>query len=267
MSKRETDNRSHDALGLDGFGEVPGDQGLSLEKLSESFARLLDQGEEPYRPEEAAVAGQTAGVSGRAEATAGEVCGDNDPADPNDASPKDDACPLTPRSVLEAMLFVGHPENEPLTSQEITALMRGVRPAEVDELIRQLNQTYLEEGCPYIVQSVGAGYRMTLRPQYHPLREKFYGKIRQARLSQAAIDVLAIVAYHQPIVRREVDRLRQRPSGAILRQLVRRGLLRIQRRQDPRRTADYFTTDRFLDLFGLESLEELPRSQELQPEV
>ena len=71
MPERETDDGSNDALGLGGFGDVPSDQGLSLEQLSESFARLLDQGEEPYPPEETAAAEQTAGVSGQAEVTPG----------------------------------------------------------------------------------------------------------------------------------------------------------------------------------------------------
>jgi segregation and condensation protein B len=172
-------------------------------------------------------------------------------------------CPITPTSILEAILFVGHPENEPLASGQIAALMRGVRPAEIDELVRQLNASYAEEGCPYTIESNSGGYRMSLRPQYHSLREKFYGRIRRAKLSQSAIDVLAIVAYHQPVVRDQVDQLRDRPSGSILSQLVRRRLLQVHWRHDHRRTAEYSTTDRFLELFGLDSLNALPRGQEL----
>ena len=104
---------------------------------------------------------------------------------------------------------------------------------------------------------------MTLRTAFYPVRNRFYGKVREARLSQAAVDVLAIVAYQQPLSSEQVSRLRGRPCSHVLSQLVRRGLLRIERRGEKLRTPYYFTTDRFLELFGLESLEDLPQSEEL----
>ena len=110
----------------------------------------------------------------------------------------------------------------------------------------------------------GGGYRLTLRKSFHPLRNRFYGRIREARLSQGAIDVLAIVAYQQPLTSEQIGRLRGKPSSHVLAQLVRRGLLRIERKDTKRRTAQYFTTDRFLQLFGMQSLEDLPQSEELQ---
>ena len=102
----------------------------------------------------------------------------------------------------------------------------------------------------------------TLRDEYAPLRDKFYGRIKEARLSQAAVDVLAIVAYRQPLTRDQIDTLRGKPSSGVLAQLVRRGLLRIERPQDAPRRPQFYTTDRFLQLFGLQSLVELPRSQD-----
>ena len=248
MSKPQSTTGQNE-FGLDKFCDVPHDQGLSLERLSASFSRLLGKSDDPQ------TAPDTVGVD--ATSASAHAAGQSDPA------PTDDGYPITPRSIVEAVLFVGHPDNEALTSPQIAALMRSVTPAEVDELVRELNATYAVEGCPYYFESVGAGYRMTLRRKYHGLRDKFYGKIKQARLSQVAIDVLAIVAYNQPIARAEVNKLRGNPSGAILTQLVRRQLLRVDRRQDARRTALYSTTHRFLSLFGLESLEDLPRGQEL----
>ena len=192
----------------------------------------------------------------------GEATAELDGSDDLRNSPAD-ACPVTPRSILEAVLFVGHPANQPLSSREVARLMRGVRPAEVDQLVRELNAVYAEDGSPYFIESLGSGYRMTLRRQYQALREKFYGRVRQARLSQPALDVLAIVAYRQPVLRAEVDQLRGKPSGAILTQLVRRQLLRIEHRPAPPRAAAYYTTDRFLAVFGLESLDDLPREQDM----
>ena len=160
------------------------------------------------------------------------------------------------------MLFVGHPNNEPLTSRQVAGLMRGVRPQEIDALVNELNATYREEGCPYHIVSVGTGYQLALHEQYAPLRDKFYGRVKDARLSQAAVEVLAIVAYRQPIGREEIDALRGKPSSGVLSQLVRRRLLRIERQSEPPRRTDYFTTDRFLELFGLQSLDDLPQSED-----
>ena len=72
----------------------------------------------------------------------------------------DDACPVSPRSILEAMLFVGHPDNEPLKRQEAAALIRGVEPAEIDDLVCELNTTYDEQDAPYTIASDGPGYRL-----------------------------------------------------------------------------------------------------------
>jgi segregation and condensation protein B len=160
------------------------------------------------------------------------------------------------------MLFVGTPDHAPLTSQGVASLMRGVRPAEVDELVRELNEQYAANRCAYKIESAADGYRLVLRDEFAGLRDRLHGRIRQARLSQAAIDVLALVAYHEPLTSDEVSKKRGRPSGPILTQLVRRQLLRIERPAEAPRTPRYFTTRRFLDLFGLESLSALPRSQD-----
>ena len=161
------------------------------------------------------------------------------------------------------MLFVGNRESRSLSAVRAAGLMRGVEPEEIAGLVGELNRRYAANGCPYHVASEGGGYRLTLRKAFHPLRNRFYGRVREARLSQAAIDVLAIVAYQQPLTSEKVGRLRGKPSSHLLAQLVRRGLLRIERRQAKRRTAQYFTTDRFLELFGLQSLDDLPQSEEL----
>jgi segregation and condensation protein B len=174
-----------------------------------------------------------------------------------------DSCEISPASILEAMLFVGDPASEPLTSQRAAELMRGVTPEEIPDLVDQLNRRYAARGCPYHVVSEGAGYRTTLRPEYGVIRNRFYGRIREARLSQVAIDVLAIVAYRQPITAEQVNQHRGRPCNQLLTQLVRRRLLRVQRDPDSPRVARYCTTDRFLGVFGLESLNDLPRSDDV----
>ena len=115
---------------------------------------------------------------------------------------------------------------------------------------------------PYFVESVGGGYRLSLRDEFNSIRERFYGKIREAKLSQAAIDVLAVVAYHQPIDRKEVDKLRGEESVRVLNQLVRRELLSVERTDEKPRRSIFSTTERFLKLFGMNSIDELPQTQD-----
>lgn len=176
-----------------------------------------------------------------------------------DAPDPDDCCPLSPRSLLEAMLFVGDREGQPLSPQRMAELIRGVEPGEIAGLVDELNADYAATGSAFFIANEGAGYRMTLRRGLDALRDRFFGRAREAKLSRAAVDCLAIVAYQQPISGEQVSRFRGKPSAHVLAQLVHRGLLKLERSSGSQRTAEYRTTDRFLQLFHLESLDELPR--------
>lgn len=238
-------------------GEI-NDEGLSIEELGQAFAQMIQRGSDPYEPA----------------ATEQEIMKDQPPAvarpEPVDergqpaTGGSDDAVDVTPRSILEAMLFVGHPHNEPLLASAVAGMMRGVTPDEIDDLVRELNEEYESDGAPYRIVSADAGYRLRVDDQFAPLHDKLLGRVREAKLSQVAIDILAVVAYQQPITRAEIDKLRGKPAGAMLGQLVRRDLLRMERPDAKPREPRYFTTDRFLALFGLASLDDLPRSQEIE---
>ena len=170
---------------------------------------------------------------------------------------------INPRSVVEAMLFVGRPDNRPASARELAAAMRGVSPAEVDAAVAELNALYDADSTPYCIDHSHAGYRLVLRDEFERMRDKFYGRVREAKLSPAAIDVLSIVAYRQPVSAAQIDELRGAASGGALSTLVRRRLLQLERSTDSDGVPCYRTTDRFLRLFGLESLSVLPRSEEL----
>lgn len=222
---------------------------LSVDQLTQAFAQLMGRGDD-----------HASGSAVKHPTDAGEP-GASELAVPDDAEDQD-AGHVTPAAVVEAVLFVGHPQNEPLTGRQIASYLRGVSPQEVDALIEQLNAQYDEHGAAYRIVSEGAGYRMTLRGEFNRLRDAFYGRVREARLSQAAVDLLAIVAYHQPITREAIDQLRDQSSGATLGQLVRRQLLQVELSTDKPRRKIYRTTDRFLDVFGLESLDDLPSQED-----
>src|SRR5262249_13333788 len=103
-----------------------------------------------------------------------------------------------------------------------------------------------------------------LLPRFRTAHERLYGAAREARLTPVALDVLALVAYRQPATKAEVDGLRGADCGPALRLLVRIGLVAIQRGDGASREAAYGTTARFLSLFGLRNLDDLPRTQDPQ---
>jgi segregation and condensation protein B len=174
------------------------------------------------------------------------------------------AAEINPRSVVEALLFVGRPNNQPFTARELAAAMRGVSPAEIAAAVAELNAVYESAAAPYHIEESHAGYRFVLRDEFSRMRDKFYGRIREAKLSAAAIEVLSVVAYNQPVTIDEINELRGEPSGGVLSTLVRRQLVRLERPAENRAAPRYWTTDRFLRLYGLDSLSALPRTEELE---
>src|SRR5262249_48828268 len=148
------------------------------------------------------------------------------PEEPSAPAPPQPAdAPETPPSpvrIVEALLFTG---GDPLTAAEACAIIRGLTAEQFPQVIDALNHHYRRQGRPYAVVPQGSGHVLSLRPRYRKVVERLHGGPREARLSPAALDVLALVAYRQPATKQEVDSLRGAESGALLRQLVRRGLL------------------------------------------
>lgn len=214
----------------------------ALEKLRDAFSQMV---------------GSSSKKSQHSENTA------EDDTESEDSVTEFDPCPVTPTSILEAMLFVGHPNNEPLASKEAASLMRGVSSREISGLVKKLNASYQASGSPYTIVRENKGYRMTLHADFDRLLHKFYGRVKEAKLSKAAVEVLAIIAYNQPATADTVNDLRGSQSGSFLSQLVRRGLLKLERPKEPPRKPIYSTTDRFLKVFNLTDLEDLPRSEQL----
>ena len=166
-------------------------------------------------------------------------------------------------SILESILFVGGPKEVKLTSRKIAALMRDVSPKEITKLVKQLNQSYEKEKRAYRIVNDNQALRMELHPDMIPVQNHILGRHRATRLTQQAIDVLAIVAYNQPIPRDRVDKIRAKPSSSILNQMVRRNLLEIEVSATNPKQKLFRTTDRFLDLFGLDTVDDLPQSHDV----
>jgi len=160
---------------------------------------------------------------------------------------------LSPRMIVEGMLFVGNADSRPLSSREMAAPIRDVSPREVETLIDELNEMYAATDTAYRIASEGKGYRFVLDAKFDAVRQRFHGRVREVKLTPTAIEVLSVVAYRQPINAEEVTQLRGGRSHKLLSQLVRRGLLRLERPESSPRKPIYHTTDRFNTLFRIGS--------------
>ena len=191
------------------------------------------------------------------------MLGEETPSPPvSTATGAADVTPPPPMRIIEALLFVG---GAPLTAKRAREILRGLTEDAFDEAITQLNTDYRRQTRPYVIQPQGHGWVLTLRPKYRHVVEKLYGGVREARLSNAAIDVLALVAYSQPVTKPDIDTVRGADSGSLLRQLVRRGLIQIVPMPGAKpKEVVYATTPRFLEMFGLQNLDDLPKTHDLQ---
>jgi segregation and condensation protein B len=174
---------------------------------------------------------------------------------------EESATPPPLRRILEAMLFLG---GAPLKFESAASAIRGLTAEQFREVIDGLNRDYRQQGRPYRIQLREQGCELVLLSRFRGVFDRLYGSMREARLSPSALDVLALVAYRQPITKLEVESLRGAESSSSLRQLVRLGLIAVQRGEADQREVTYGTTPRFLALFQLRSLEDLPRTQDLQ---
>jgi segregation and condensation protein B len=164
--------------------------------------------------------------------------------------------PPTPLQIVEALLFVGGP---PLTAEHAADAIRGLTPEQFKECVDTLNRVYRAQNRPYSVVHERSGYVMRVGRRYASVREKLYGGPREARLTQPALDVLSLVAYRQPVGKAEIDSVRGSDSGGVLRQLVRLGLVSATTSNEGEsKDTLYGTTPRFLGVFRLRGLDDLP---------
>lgn len=164
---------------------------------------------------------------------------------------------------LEAVLFVAR---EPLGSRKLAQLADLADPTAARTLARLLDRLYEEEGRAFRVVEVAGGFQLLSRPKFAPWLRRLCSAPVEVRLSGPALETLAVVAYRQPVLRVAIEAVRGVQCGEILRQLMERDLVKIVGRSDELgRPFLYGTTKRFLQVFGLQSLEELPRRELLRP--
>jgi segregation and condensation protein B len=163
--------------------------------------------------------------------------------------------------LLEAALFASP---RPIPTDELAALEPEASPAAVQSAIDELREHYDVDGHAVALVDVGGGWQILTRPEYTEAIERAQMAVRPTRLSAAALETLAIIAYRQPIGRAEIAEIRGVDVGAVIKSLHERGLIDVVGRAEGLgRPLLYGTTSAFLEQFGLRHLEELPRVDEL----
>lgn len=163
--------------------------------------------------------------------------------------------------IIEALLFSS---DKPLSVKEIKDCVPDAENNEIKNAVKILQHDYDSLDRSFLLKEVAGGYQFRSRPEYGSYILRMYQKTPN-RLSKAAIETLAIIAYKQPIIRNEVERLRGVDVGGIIKTLMEKGLIKIMGRKDlPGRPLIYGTTKRFLEVFDLKDLSSLPKLKEIK---
>jgi len=164
------------------------------------------------------------------------------------------------RRIVEALVLSS---SEPISAAKLAEIVPACEPDEIKELVSALNAEYIEQDRSFEIWEIAGGFQIRTRAEFSGYLQKLQ-KERALRLSQAALETLAIIAYRQPVTRAEIEDVRGVDAGATVKSLLERHLIRIAgQREVPGRPMLYGTTRRFLEIFGLESLKSLPTLREL----
>ena len=175
---------------------------------------------------------------------------------------KDGQSPEVKCRILEAILLIA---KEPLSARKLAVMAGLADPTEARTLARKLNEQFDSSGHAFRIEEIAGGMQLLTRPQFANWLRRLEHAPGEELLSQGMLESLAIVAYRQPIIRAEIEAIRGVSCDEVLRQLMQRDLVRIcGRHEDLGRPYLYGTSKRFLQLFGLQSLDSLPRAQKIR---
>jgi segregation and condensation protein B len=163
--------------------------------------------------------------------------------------------------LIEALLFASE---APLSASDLTRADDTLDEEQVEALLAELKQEYEAEDRAFGLYEIAGGYQLLTKPEYAPVLQRFDTVPLNTRISSAALETLAIIAYRQPVGRAEIEEIRGVGAGGVLKTLTERNLVEVVGRGEGLgRPLLYGTTRFFLEHFGFRSLEELPRSDEL----
>ena len=169
----------------------------------------------------------------------------------------------TARQIVEALLFAA---DEPLAADRLRDAAGLEDGREVRAVLDEIRAAYDASGRAFALEEVAGGWQILTRPAYAPYLARLRRRPERARLTSAALETLAVVAYRQPVLRTDVERIRGVACGDMIRTLMERDLVRVSgRAEEPGAPLLYGTTTRFLAEFGLRSLKDLPTARDLPP--
>lgn len=165
------------------------------------------------------------------------------------------------KNIIESLLFVAE---EPLSPERIRKLVGPVEAAEIHQALAALLADYDSRRGGFFLSEVAGGFQFRTRPEYTAWIRRLLDP-KPVRLSKAALETLAIIAYKQPVIRTDVEHIRGVDCGGVLRQLLERKLIRVLGRKEiAGRPLIYATTKRFLETFDLKDLKDLPTPREVE---
>ena len=165
------------------------------------------------------------------------------------------------KNIIESLLFVAE---EPLTIDRFKRILAQADTKEIRTALEQITAEYDQRKGGFYLHQVAGGYQVRTRPEYTPWIKRLI-QPKPLRLSKAALETLAIVAYKQPVIRSDIEHIRGVDCGGVLRVLLERGFLRVLGRKEiPGRPLIYGTTKRFLEVFDLKTLKDLPTPKEIE---
>jgi segregation and condensation protein B len=168
--------------------------------------------------------------------------------------------PAADTRLLEALLLSTH---HPLTAGRLAELMDLPATKPVRQAVKDLNVQYEESHRSFRIEQVAGGYQILTMPEFGDYLKKLHQREIDAKLTKAALETLAIIAYKQPILRADIEAIRGVACGETIRNLMEKRLVNIAgRAEEPGRPILYGTTKRFLEVFGLNALKDLPQSEE-----
>tara|TARA_B100000959_G_C14963509_1_gene616767 strand:- start:376 stop:936 length:561 start_codon:yes stop_codon:yes gene_type:complete len=164
------------------------------------------------------------------------------------------------KDIIEVLI---HSSSKPLTQKSLNYALEG-KKVNLDHIVKDINQEYKKANKGYRIEKISSGYQLLSKSEFHYFIERLNKEDKKPRFSKAAMESLSIVAYKQPITRNEVDHIRGVDSSGVMKNLLEKGLVTIRGRDEGLgRALLYATTPLFLELFGLNSLKDLPTLEEL----
>lgn len=211
------------------------------------------------------IGGQAMGEAGEHEALPVDAVADDSPlpvTEPETAARRD-YTPAELQQHVEALLMA---TDRALPASKLGELLGGVGGKPVKDAIESLNASYEKTGRSFRIEEVAGGYQIYTLPEFGSVLASLNRTRAQSKLSPAQMETLAITAYRQPVLRADIEAIRGVSCGEVLRSLMERRLIKIVgRAEELGRPMLYGTTRQFLEVFGLSSLKDLPKAEELRP--